>query len=295
MQNFKYIIMKKLLGKIIVNGSIIAESGLHIGGQSGSFDIGGVDNSVVKDGDGKPYIPGSSLKGKLRSLLAKREGSIDFVRPKKEQGKSGLYDDETYIGDLFGLPADNNRPQAYTRLFVRDAILDTKKLKTLVDAAVLYEMEFEYSDVKWENVIDRKTGAAKGGRLRQMERVPKGASFDFEIVYDIYSDYVTQSTNIPNENKLQEHLEALVDAIELLQDDYLGGQGSRGYGKVSFQIPVEGVKLKMILQGYEEITKKDDIEKNANKKEHSSIWDTFTTFRDRLANLNKMSTSNDSL
>ncbi len=284
--------MKKLLGKILIQGNIVAESGLHVGGQSAAFDIGGVDNSVVKNGDGKPYIPGSSLKGKLRSLLAKREGSKDFVRPKKEKGTNGLYDDDTYIGDLFGLPAHNDRPQAYTRLFVRDATLDAAKLEALKNSATLYDMEFEYSDVKWENVIDRKTGAAKNGGLRQMERVPKGATFNFEIVYDIYSDYIAKSTSAPDENKLQEHLEALADAIELLQDDYLGGQGSRGYGKVSFHIKEDDVKLKMILKGYEEVNSEAAIEQNESTKEYTSIWNIFSDFRTRLVALNSLTHTN---
>lgn len=284
--------MKKLLGKIIIRGNIVAASGLHVGGQSAAFDIGGVDNSVVKDGDGKPYIPGSSLKGKLRSLLAKREGSRDFVRPRRERGRGGIYDDEIYIGDLFGVPAHKDRPQAYTRLFVRDAILDAIKLKALKDAATLYEMEFEYSDVKWENVIDRRTGAAKGGGLRQMERVPKGAAFDFEIVYDIYSDYSKSSTSAPDENKLQEHLEALADAMELLQDDYLGGQGSRGYGKVVFDIEEKDVTLKMILKTYEVVKSKEAILQAENQAENGVIWDIFSDFKNRLVALNSPITTN---
>lgn len=68
--------MKKLIAKVFIKGKIIAETGLHIGGSKASLDIGGVDSNVVKTPQGVPFIPGSSLKGKLRSLLAKLQGSI---------------------------------------------------------------------------------------------------------------------------------------------------------------------------------------------------------------------------
>ena len=60
----------KLEKKIIISGKIIAESGIMIGGNNTAFEIGGTDKQVVRNPINKmPYVPGSSLKGKMRSLL----------------------------------------------------------------------------------------------------------------------------------------------------------------------------------------------------------------------------------
>ncbi|WP_297499767.1 type III-A CRISPR-associated RAMP protein Csm3, partial [Thermococcus sp.] len=57
-------------GKVVIRGRIKALTGLHIGSQRDVSEIGGIDNPVIKDPHtGLPYIPGSSLKGKLRSLF----------------------------------------------------------------------------------------------------------------------------------------------------------------------------------------------------------------------------------
>ncbi len=277
------IIMNKLVGKIVINGNIITETGLHIGGSKTVMEIGGVDNNVVKNGNGKPYIPGSSLKGKLRSLLAKKEGSVDFFRS-RDVKKGEKHDGELYIGDLFGSPANNDETQKYARLFVRDAKMDIQKLEALKAEAKLYEMEFDYSDVKWENVIDRKKGTAKGGGLRQMERVPAGAVFSFEIVYDLYSDYKKEDeSKLLTPTRLEKHLSSLSEAMQLLQDDYLGGQGSRGYGKVKFDIGKSDVKLKLIDDGYNEVIVEDELQEGDKFK---FIKEQFIVFRSRLVALN---------
>ncbi len=272
----------QLKGKIIISGLITTKTGLHIGGSKSDLDIGGLDNSVVKNGDGKPFIPGSSLKGKLRSLLAKKEGSLAFTRNDREykrdlkDGKKYNTDDRTYIAPIFGIPASNNMPQSYTRLFVRDASLIERSIEDICHGT--YDMEFDYSDVKWENVIDRKTGAAKGGGLRQMERVPAGAEFKSEIVYDIYDDAV----QVPDDSLkgLKTHLKAIADSLQLLEDDYIGGQGSRGYGKVKFAIGSDDIVLKLFLEeGYNEV--KMEPTEDLNKE----IFKSFKEFEARMLSL----------
>ncbi|MFN4227892.1 MAG: type III-A CRISPR-associated RAMP protein Csm3, partial [Candidatus Ratteibacteria bacterium] len=62
-----------LKGKIIIKGFIEVKTGLRIGGTTTGLKIGGLDQPVIKDPLGRPYIPGSSLKGKLRSLIEKKE------------------------------------------------------------------------------------------------------------------------------------------------------------------------------------------------------------------------------
>ncbi|MGQ1889232.1 type III-A CRISPR-associated RAMP protein Csm3 [Thermophagus sp. OGC60D27] len=220
----------KLKGKVFITGEIIAETGLHIGGSKSSLNIGEIDANVIKDSQGVPYIPGSSLKGKLRSLLAKVEGS------------KAVENDPKYIKEIFGSTDDNFGP---TRLITRDCRLKNK------DELLRWETEMNYTESKWENTIDRKTGTTIQGGLRQIERVPKGAKFDFELIYDVYSEtnlkppikwdiasYEKGLEEIKNKtidnspNKEWFNIRTLLKALSLLEDDYLGGNGTRGYGKV---------------------------------------------------------------
>jgi CRISPR-associated protein Csm3 len=221
----------QLIGKIFIKGSIVAETGLHIGGSKSSLDIGGIDLNVIKTANKVPFIPGSSLKGKLRSMLARLEGSESAEK------------DKPYIKTLFGDSGGNdkendNNPKknyekgAVTRLIVRDAMLaDKENFKKRFK-----DLEFEYTETKWENTIDRKTGTAQ--HPRQLERVPAGAKFEFEIVYDEYDD-----------NQTKEHLTTIRTAMRLLEGDYLGGSGSRGYGKVRFEGVNYSIKRVSDFQG----------------------------------------------
>lgn len=185
----------KLIGKIIIKGQIEILSGLRIGAGKEDVDLGSPELPIVKTYDGQPFIPGSSLKGKMRSLLAKCTGSFsvddDVVIIKELFGDSGANDSDD----------ENRKP---TLLLFRDAY-PTHKIQT---------------ESKYENTIVRTTGAAINPR--QLERVPMGSIFLFEIVYNLYD--VT---------KAQNHLKVLDFARLLLNEDYLGGSGSRGYGKVN--------------------------------------------------------------
>lgn len=237
---------KQLIAKVFITGRIIAETGLHIGGSKSSLDIGGVDLNVIKTPNGVPFIPGSSLKGKLRSLLAKLQGSVAVN--KKDAKKGELTDEEfPYLLQLFGSSGDEKEEGKgeITRLLVRDSRLNEDLFKTVFENA---EMDLDFTDVKWENSINRKTGTAKDPR--QLERVPAGAEFCFELVYDLYDDGEEPYTPSVEEravknplppakeqwSKLKVHFWAIKTAMQLLQDDYLGGQGSRGYGKVGFKV-----------------------------------------------------------
>lgn len=203
----------KLIGKIFISGQIKAETGLHIGGSKIILDIGGIDLNVIKTVEGVPFIPGSSLKGKLRSLLARESGSVDVNK------------DSEVIKEIFGdAPTKgNNQTGKITRLLVRDALINEDiKSKLINREGEFSELEFDYTETKWENTIDRKSGTAQ--HPRQLERVPAGSLFDFELVYNEYDD-----------NKTDAHLTEIRKAMRLLEDDYLGGSGSRGYGKVKFE------------------------------------------------------------
>ncbi|NUQ82510.1 MAG: type III-A CRISPR-associated RAMP protein Csm3 [Bacteroidetes bacterium] len=214
--------MHKLQSKIIISGSIEAVTGLHIGGSKSAMDIGGIDLNVIKTAGGVPFIPGSSLKGKLRSILA------------REQGSEKVDKDNEEIKELFGYQGDRDGSNAQiTRLIFRDALLDVKHFKNTPE---FKELELPYSESKWENTINRKTGTAE--HPRQLERVPAGARFSFEIVYNQFDD-----------GKESIHLDMLAKAMRILEDDYLGGQGSRGYGKIRFS---DVVSTKKTIRDYEE-------------------------------------------
>jgi CRISPR-associated protein Csm3 len=99
----------KLIGKLILEGDLDCQTGLHIGAGKGSLEIGGADNPVVKDAFGLPYIPGSSLRGKLRSMLEQATGMAvpsELVYLSKRKGQevrihqSDRPDDEICL--LFG-------------------------------------------------------------------------------------------------------------------------------------------------------------------------------------------------
>lgn len=198
----------KLLEKIVLQGTITLETGLHIGGAKTALDIGGLDLPVIKTPKGVPYIPGSSLKGKIRTLLAKKEGSLD------------IRDDSDILRQMFGgiELKEKNKKQEITRLIFRDAYLDVEKFKQDFPEEEV-KLETNFTETKTENTIERKTGKAQ--HPRTIERVPAGAVFHFEIVLDKY--------DTDNSDKF---VEKLKKGFELLEKDYLGGSGTRGYGKV---------------------------------------------------------------
>lgn len=203
----------KLNKKIIYTGMISLKTGLHIGGTNAALNIGGPDKFVVRNPiNNIPYIPGSSLKGKLRSLTELCEGETNGGKPSNNP--------DSKSGKLFGVAGDDEikRP---SRLIVRDAELD-------ITATNFDNTDLPYTESKTEVAIDRITAKANP---RTFERVPAGARFKFNIVLNVFD----------GENE-QELKETLMSAIKLLEDDYLGGHGSRGYGQVKFEDLKEEVR-----------------------------------------------------
>ena len=201
--------MKKLVKKIKINTSITLITGLHIGGNSENVEIGGIDNPVIKlasKGD-VPYIPGSSLKGKMRCLLEQAAGAP----------KVGL---DEKVNNLFGITESkaNNTSNQPSKIIVRDAMLSEDSKKMLLDCD---NLDMPYTENKFENVIDRVKGIAQ--HPRQTERVPAGAIFNAEFIINVWDD--------DDEQKL---LALFEKGIRLLENDYLGGSGSRGYGQIKF-------------------------------------------------------------
>ena len=259
---------KPLAGKIRIESTLLVETGLHIGGGGETLDIGGLDKPVIRDPlTQQPYLPGSSIKGKLRSILERlhnkpvnRKGSRDTYRYESDDVVNGYTEISANqfvafqgartcpVSRLFGstgvkcwipssevtdaIESDAKTSEqtiagvkhtkvigrnAPARLIVRDCHLEphsAEKLKRVDTGLCMTEWKFE-------NGIDRITSAANP---RQVERVPAGAAFKFELVY-----------TIENESQVVEDLKNLAIALAILEDDALGGHGSRGYGKVKFQ------------------------------------------------------------
>jgi len=204
---------KKLIKKITVKGELKLNTGLHIGGTNSSMQIGGIDKSVIRNPiNNQPFIPGSSLKGKMRSLL---EVSLGTTRDVRMGNVHNGPSDSGLAADLFGNATGDDHQKA-SRLIVRDC-----NLKNHED--ILAKTEIPYTEGKTEVVIDRITSAANP---RQIERVPAGAIFEMNMVLNIWEQ----------DNNQEQLIENLFKSLELLKDDYLGGSGSRGYGQVSIDI-----------------------------------------------------------
>jgi CRISPR-associated protein Csm3 len=225
----------QLQGKIFIIGEIEAVTGLHIGGSAGELDIGGVDNPVIRNPlTREPYIPGSSLRGKMRSLLDRHldrplNKSIRRNPPQvrvHECDKSADYK-ECSVCQVFGIaPTRDIADTMPTRLIVRDALLtaETRERFDQIDT------DMPYTEIKTEVAIDRITSAATP---RQGERVPAEAIFGpLEMVYSLYTLDSDSAEGVDREISL---FDAVLTGMELLEDDYLGGSGSRGSGKIAFR------------------------------------------------------------
>ncbi|OYD13895.1 type III-A CRISPR-associated RAMP protein Csm3 [candidate division WOR-3 bacterium JGI_Cruoil_03_44_89] len=223
----------KFIANVIISGKIKCETGLHIGGMVEGYEIGGMDNPIIKDPvTGYPYIPGSSLRGKMRSLLEWAKGKVEVDKVHH------CPDSDCPVCRSFGAPAEDERKIGPTRLIVRDAC-PTEETRESLDN-LQKEKGLPKAEWKTENVINRITSAATP---REIERVPKDSEFEFELVYGIYD--VDGEKN----NKDIKHLKYVFEALRLLEDSALGGSGSRGSGQI-----------KIFLQGDPIVRKKENYE-----------------------------------
>ncbi len=223
----------KLLGYKRIHGIIRLKSGLRIGMSKDQMAIGDVDNPVIRNPlTEEPYIPGSSLKGKMRYLLEWHFGG-DYIAKSGERHVYVSDDPKDPIGRIFGVAPGNDRrskeiaqQRGPTRLLVRDAYLteNSKKALEAMTARGGY-----LTEVKQEVFIPRIGGNANP---RTAERVPAGAEFDFEIIYRVMDTGDSGQTD-------QNNFKHVKKALELLQLDGLGGYISRGYGQVELSYQVE--------------------------------------------------------
>lgn len=227
--------INRLLATVKLTGKIHCLTGLHIGGTEGAYEIGGTDKAVVRNPYTElPYIPGSSLKGKMRSLLEWAEGKVAL----DGNPYNGQDDPENIISPLFGTSADAKQSVfGPGRLVVRDAFPDKDTEKEMVRLKEKHGVLGV--ELKTEVRINRITSKTDGA-LRKIERVPAGSKFDFEILLFLYSfSYKAEKdekepTTKDDLKKSGEYINAIFDVLELLEHSALGGSGSRGSGRVEF-------------------------------------------------------------
>ncbi|MDR1403390.1 MAG: type III-A CRISPR-associated RAMP protein Csm3 [Tannerellaceae bacterium] len=225
--------MTQLVKKIKVTTTLQLVTGLHIGGGSENVEIGGIDNPVIKIAmmNNQPYIPGSSIKGKMRCLLEQIAGTVE-VGGGKRNAKT---ERQKKINRLFGYSEDNQP----SKLIVRDAYLtyDSEEKLRISD-----NLDLTYTEIKFENTINRLTGTADNPR--QTERIPAGVFFNVEFVINVWN-YTDNEKKKGCENDAEEDLLALLkEGIRALENDYLGGSGSRGYGQIKFgELKEEDIKF----------------------------------------------------
>lgn len=211
-----------------ITGKLHVLSGLHIGAGRDVIEIGGLDQPVIKHPiTGAPYVPGSSLKGKMRSLL-ELYYFIDNPTTKKDYllkgNPCGCGKRECLACVIFGYPSSNvpgnnsssdsgKLPTGSTRLIVRDAMLCSRDYERFLKGELPME-------IKYENTIDRVTGVAQNPR--PLERVPAGVDFDFSMSFKVFEG------DDPN------WINCVYQGLKLVELDALGGGGSRGSGQVRF-------------------------------------------------------------
>ncbi len=211
----------EFLANVILKGKLEVLTGLHIGGSKEKLEIGGVDSPVIRDPfTNYPFIPGSSLKGKMRMLLEFSTGNIS------SEGKPYETNDiNNVVCRLFG-NFTKGTVGGPTRLITRDSFPDKKT----TDMWQNLDSELVFTEYKPENTINRLTSEANP---RFLERIVKGSFFDVEFIYSIYNQIGNNNTS-DNGQKDIDNFKFVVEALRLLEHNGLGGNISRGYGQVKF-------------------------------------------------------------
>lgn len=244
----------KFLGRAVISGRIRTLTGLHIGAGKDSVEIGGIDNPVIRHpNDRLPYIPGSSVKGRLRYIMEWAFGKINVRKNNRGEWYGdvwGFQEDDPDPTDpvlrIFGVAAKkwNGGP---TRLLVRDSFL-TEEWRNRAD-----DPTFTIVEEKNEVAIDRIAGKAMDGRLRTTERVPAGVEFEFTMIFRLFdmSPLAAHDSRLRTVRGRERSYEVrdleyrdlawLLQGLAFLEEEALGGSGSRGYGRIRF----EGLTLKM--------------------------------------------------
>lgn len=262
-------------GNLFIRGKIEALTGLHIGGSNEKMQIGGVDLVVIRNPrNNHPYLPGSSIKGKMRHLLEYITGAVN----NPFQGQLGNVSIDKDIVRIFGIGAEvtemahdskslaDERSKAereknadkvvsldyirdhlkgigLPRLIVRDALPD----QWTIDMWNNLGSDANMTEFKAENTIDRLTSAANP---RFIERVVEGSKFDFEIVYSAYGQ---ETMTEEDRERITTDVSHILAGLRLMEGSALGKAGTRGYGRVRFHVAAPLWVLKdHYLRGSEE-------------------------------------------
>jgi len=218
-------------------GKIEVMSGIHVGGNKDRVEIGGIDSPVIRDPRTSwPYIPGSSLKGKLRMISELASGRLG-TRNKQMVCDCGKY--ECPVCRIFGCSAEQGKNGGDyigpTRLIVRDCFPDSDTVKMWESL----DSDYLFTEAKTENSINRLTSEANP---RTIERVVRGSYFNFHFVLGKY----VVGDNEDSDSDIQE----LVRAMRILEDSGIGGNVSRGYGRIRFKIAAKKfVSVEDYIQG----------------------------------------------
>jgi len=224
-----------------LTGQIELVTGLHIGAGNNEMHIGGTDNPVIKHPKTQePYIPGSSIKGKIRSLLEWKLGVVGITKGHPvgfKHIKDIRGNDQSEAKDILrlfgGAPegADANAAIVEEIGPTRLAFWDCSLAREWVDE--MNQRHLLLTEAKTENMIDRIHGVAE--HPRNTERVPAGARFEFNLTIRVHDD----------ENLMP----VVYKGLKLLELTGLGGSGSRGYGKIHFpKLELEGQNVLGELQ-----------------------------------------------
>lgn len=201
---------EKLENRLVIKGTIEALTPLHIGSGKPQIELEEVDMPIIKDTNDQPYIPGSSIKGKVRSeaeRILRKDGAYVCNPPAVRNmcgGNKSRLEDHCVACKIFGTAGSISSVASKVRF--RDAY-PVKKLETLMQ--------------RTGTAIDRQTETVSRSSLYSVEAVPAGGVFDFEVVA---------------ENLTDEELKVLFAAIKSVEDSALGGGSSRGFGKVKINI-----------------------------------------------------------
>lgn len=214
--------------KILIKAELELLTGMHIGTNDGIATIGAVDSIVIRDPlTDRTMIPGSSLKGKIRRLLLSEQGQKDIEAcPTLER--------------LFG-SSQKSENKRNARLQFTDAVLTDESEKELSKK----QLDLLYTEIKYENTINPITLEANP---RQIERAVRGSKFEVVLNYTLQSleEVVEDFANIAK-------------GLKLLQLDYIGGSGTRGYGRIKFN------KIEVIPMKIKEENLNEDKEREINQ------------------------------
>ncbi len=231
----------KQLGIKTLKGKLIVKTGLHIGAGNDKVEIGGMDNPIIRNPlTREPYIPGSSIKGKMRSLIEWETGVLAKTGGKPcDCGNADCKVCRVFGSGNNSSKVENARDRGPTRLIMRDAVLTKEWSEKFRNGNALVEE-------KAENSLNRITAEANP---RPIERVVPGVEFDFEISYRI----IDTGDNGDTDKKYFK--EVVLKSLKMLENDYLGGGGTRGNGQVEFKDLVDESGNKVDLKNIDKDTK----------------------------------------